>query len=41
MYSGDGKWFLTGFGDWLSPDELLEFFGDGWKVIYKAGDNDA
>ena len=41
VYSGDGKWFLTGFGDWLSPDELLEFFGDGWKVIYKAGDNDA
>ena len=41
VYSGNGRWFMTGFTDWISSGEVLEFFGDGWKVVYKAGENDA
>lgn len=40
VYQGLGEWTISGYGDWFSTDEMLEYLGTGWKVIYKAGEND-
>ena len=41
VYVGSGMWTLTGVSDWYPTARLLQYFGDGWKIVYKPGDNDA
>ena len=41
VYQGNGEWPISGAGEWFTTDEMLVEMGIGWKVIYKAGDNDA
>lgn len=41
VYQGDDMWTVTQEEDWFTTKEMLQEIGEGWKVIYKAGDNDA
>ena len=41
VYVGSGMWSLTGIKDWYPTETLLEYFGEGWKIVYKPGGNDA
>lgn len=37
---GDGMWTVTQDEDWFTTREMLANLGEGWKVIYMAGEND-
>ena len=41
VYQGDDMWTVTQEEDWFTTKEMLQEIGEGWTVIYKAGENDA
>lgn len=36
---GDGMWTITQEEDWFTTEEMLTDLGEGWKIIYRAGEN--
>lgn len=40
VYQDMDMWTVTQFEKWFTTEEMLAHLGEGWKVIYRAGEND-